>query len=88
MDYGESEALILYKEINANFLLIDDKKARNIAESLDIKCIGTIGLLSTAKNKQLIAELRPIFIQFIENKRFYSIELLNTILKNNNEDRI
>jgi len=26
MDYGESESVILYKELNANFLLIDDKK--------------------------------------------------------------
>lgn len=40
MDYGESESVILYKELNADFLLIDDKKARNIAENFGIKCIG------------------------------------------------
>lgn len=80
MDYGESQSVILYKELNADFLLIDDKKARNIAENFGIKCIGTIGLLSVAKDKGLIASLRPMFIQLLENKRFYSIELLNTIL--------
>src|SRR6056297_3952241 len=26
MDYGESESVILYKELNADYLLIDDKK--------------------------------------------------------------
>ena len=30
MDYGESESVILYKELQADFLLIDDKKARKI----------------------------------------------------------
>ena len=33
MDYGESESVILYKEMDADFLLIDDKKARSIAEN-------------------------------------------------------
>ncbi len=88
MDYGESESLILYKELNADFLLIDDKKARNIAENFDIKCIGTIGLLSIAKDKKLIPELNPIFKQFLENKRFYSIELLNIILEQKGEEKI
>ncbi|NCU33678.1 MAG: DUF3368 domain-containing protein, partial [Candidatus Moranbacteria bacterium] len=54
MDYGESESLILFNEINADFLLIDDKKARNIAENFGAKCIGTLGLLSIAKDKKLI----------------------------------
>ena len=31
MDYGESESIILFKELHADFLLIDDKKARKIA---------------------------------------------------------
>lgn len=35
MDYGESESVILYKELNAYFLLIDDKKARKIAENFE-----------------------------------------------------
>lgn len=32
MDLGESEAVILFKEQQADILLIDDKKARDIAE--------------------------------------------------------
>ncbi len=88
MDYGESESLILYKELNADFLLIDDKKARNIAETLDIKCIGTLGLLTKAKDKGLIGTLKPIFETFLQNKRYYSIELLNAILISKGEDRI
>ena len=33
MDEGESESVLLYKEINANFLLIDDLKARKLRKS-------------------------------------------------------
>jgi hypothetical protein len=45
MDYGESESVILYQELNANYLLIDDQKARLMAESLGVNCIGSVGLL-------------------------------------------
>lgn len=88
MDYGESESVILYKELNADFLLIDDKKARNIAENLNINCIGLLGVLSIAKDKGLIEQLKPIFESFLQNRRFYSIELLNTILISKGEEII
>jgi len=88
MDYGESEAVKLYKELSADFLLIDDKKARKLAENFDIKCIGTIGILSIAKEKGIIKELHPLFETFLMNKRFYSINLLNSILKKYGEQEI
>lgn len=88
MDYGESESVILYKELNADFLLIDDKKARKIAENFDIKCIGTLAILSLAKDKGLINELRPLFKTFLENNRYYSIKLLNKLLEKHNELKI
>ena len=72
MDYGESESVILYKELNADFLLIDDKKARDIAENLNVRCIGTLGVLSSAKSKGMIKELRPLFKILLENNRYYS----------------
>jgi len=88
MDYGESESLILYKELHADFLLIDDKKARKIAEHLKINCIGVIGLLLIAKDNGLIEKLHPIFETFLQNKRYYSIELLNAVLMERGEERI
>jgi predicted nucleic acid-binding protein len=88
MDYGESESVILYKELQANYLLIDDKKARSIAENFDVNCIGTIGLLLIAKEKHLINSLNPLFEEFIKNKRFYSTELLNNILIRSGEIKI
>ena len=85
MDYGESESVILYKELNADFLLIDDLKARKIAENFSVQCIGTIGLLSNAKEKGLVTELKPLFETFLNHKRYYSLNLLNAILKQHGE---
>lgn len=85
MDYGESESVLLYKESKASFLLIDDKRARKIAESLNVNCIGTIGLLAFAKEKGIISEVRPLFIELLKNKRYYSLNLLNEVLTLNGE---
>lgn len=88
MDYGESESVILYEELNADFLLIDDKKARTIAESFDLNCIGTIGLIIKAKHKGFVKELRPIFEMWLKNERYFSIKLINKILEQEAEKAI
>jgi uncharacterized protein len=80
MDFGESESVILYEEIKADYLLIDDNKARLVAESLNINCIGTLGLLLIAKQKGLVPELRPIFEKLTLAGRYFSRKLLNDIL--------
>lgn len=82
---GETEAINLSLEMNVDLLIIDDKRARNAAESYNIKCIGTLGLLTLAKKKGFIEELRKYFIRLIENKRYLSIDLLNRILPVNQE---
>ncbi len=86
MDYGESESVVLYEELNADYLLIDDNKARIIAESFDVNCIGSIGLLLKAKQKGLINNLKPVFEKWLKNKRYFSRKLLNNILKQVGEE--
>ena len=86
MDYGESESVILYEELNADYLLIDDNKARIIAESFDVNCIGSIGLLIKAKQKGLVNELRSIFEKWLENERYFSKKMLNKILIQTGEE--
>ncbi|MDR0822153.1 MAG: DUF3368 domain-containing protein [Endomicrobium sp.] len=44
-----------------------------------------MAVLIKAKEKRLISELRPIFIKLIDNRRYYSLSLLNEILQKNNE---
>jgi predicted nucleic acid-binding protein len=85
---GELKAINIYLELKADLLIIDDKKARDAAESRDIKCIGTIGLLTLAKKKGFIRELRKYFIQLLKNRRYFSHQLLNQVLELNKEKHL
>jgi predicted nucleic acid-binding protein len=51
---GESETITLSIEEHADFTLLDDKEARKEAIDLNLKVIGTAGILLSAKRKGLI----------------------------------
>lgn len=77
---GESAAISLALKLKAG-LLIDDKMGRNIARKLDLKVIGTAGVLLLAKKKSLIQKVAP-FIQDLKKAGYYlSTELISEILK-------
>lgn len=60
LDAGEAEALILAQELRANWLILDEIKARTIARRLHIAVIGTAGVLVLAKRQNLIPFVRPL----------------------------
>ena len=74
VDEGEAEAIALALELNLP-ILIDDRKGRRIAEKLGLKFIGSLGLLKIAKERGIIAEVKP-FIQKFLNKGYYLDERL------------
>ena len=45
IDWGESEAIAIAQQVKADWLLSDDAKARQLAESLGIEVHGSLGLL-------------------------------------------
>jgi predicted nucleic acid-binding protein len=85
VDLGESEAITLYQELGADYLLIDDKDARLVAETNDITCAGTLAVLIKAKTVGVLELFRPLFIKLKENDRHFSNSLLNKILTENGE---
>jgi predicted nucleic acid-binding protein len=87
-DYGESEAMVLYKELNANYLLVDDSEVRVLAENQSINCMGALAVLIDAKNAGLIDALRPLFKMLLKNNRYYATPLLNRILQENAEKKL
>jgi predicted nucleic acid-binding protein len=67
LDPGESEALSLYWETSADFLLIDEKRGRNVALRNGVKIIGTVGILFAAKQRGLITFIKPFLDILIYN---------------------
>lgn len=57
LDSGESEAITLAVENNADVLLLDDKSARLIAANLGLNIIGIVGILIWAKKEGIIEQL-------------------------------
>jgi uncharacterized protein len=78
---GEIEAMALYKQLSADMLLIDDHRARVIAEHNQINCIGTLGLLVIAKQKGVIGKITPYIEKLRHSSIYYGDDLLNRVLK-------
>ena len=54
LDQGESEAIVLTDERKADILLMDEVKGRAISKKMEITIMGTIGLLISAYEDNLI----------------------------------
>ena len=59
-DPGEAEALALAVEIQADWLLLDERAVRERADALGINYTGLIGLLARAKQKGLVPSVKPL----------------------------
>jgi predicted nucleic acid-binding protein len=66
---GESEAIALAIELGTAIIL-DDKKARSVAEGMGLHPIGTVGILLHAKDEQLIQSVKEA-IHELELNGFY-----------------
>ncbi len=56
---GESEAISLALETQARLIILDDRPARRLAQSLHLPVIGTVGVLVAAKRRNLLVSIRP-----------------------------
>ena len=78
---GEIEAMALYKELSADALLIDDHRARIIAEHNKINCIGALGFLLIAKDKGKVNKIAPYIQTLRDSSIYYGDTLLDKVLK-------
>ena len=61
-------------------LLIDEKLGRNAAKKLNIKIIGTLGVLLLAKRKKVIRTVKPIMSCLKRGRYFISDKLIKETL--------
>lgn len=60
IDKGESSAIALALEIPGSTIILDDLKARRIANQLGLSFTGTIGVIIKAKLNGIIPSIKPI----------------------------
>ena len=76
---GESETIILAKELNADIVLIDDRIAREIAISMGLNVTGTLAIIYEAINRNIINEdFREIIKVMRKHNIWISDELLDS----------
>ena len=57
LDLGESEAIILAQELNADVLLMDETKGRKVAQQLNIPLSGALGILIDSFDAGLLTKV-------------------------------
>lgn len=77
---GELEAMALYKQLSADVLLIDDRRARAIAEHNQIVCVGALGFLLVAKHQGVIQKITPFVEKLRGSSLHYGEDLMEKIL--------
>ena len=85
LDVGEAETIILAKEINADFVIIDENIGYRIARNSDLQVIRTLSILLKAKEKGVIPAIKPLLDEMIAKGRWYSKNVYETCLRKCNE---
>jgi predicted nucleic acid-binding protein len=85
LDPGESAAIALAAEINAELIILDERDARETAEIYNLKKTVFIGILMKAKQKGFIDSVKKYLDQAIEKGFWIDEKLYQTIIKKLNE---
>lgn len=73
--------MVLYKQLSADKLLIDDRRGRKVAKINQIDVIGSLGILLAAKAKGLVPDVAPLLGQIEQSDVYLSPDLIATVLK-------
>ncbi|WP_404790867.1 DUF3368 domain-containing protein [Altericista sp. CCNU0014] len=66
LDQGESEAIALALEQQADYILLDERDGRKVAKSLGLNVTGVLGVLLKAKQSGAISQLKPLLEDLIQ----------------------
>ena len=78
---GEVEAIAIAKDIKADLIILDDRKARKFAEKEGLKVAGLPVLLIMAKKKGIIEKVKPIIDDLKRHNFFIGEDIYIEILK-------
>jgi predicted nucleic acid-binding protein len=80
IDKGESSAITLALETPDSTLILDDYKARKIAEQLGLSYTGTIGVIIKAKLMGIISSIKPLLERIKQTDFRLTTDIINQAL--------
>ncbi|MBZ9728341.1 DUF3368 domain-containing protein [Salegentibacter sp. JZCK2] len=86
LDLGEASAIALAKELKNTLLLLDDLKARKLANRLNLKITGTLGIIHKAKQLGFIDKVKPVIQKILDTDFRISQNIIEELLTLNNEN--
>ena len=78
---GELEVIVSAKELKIKHVIIDDRSARIMANSMYLKTLGIMGILLIAKEKGYSLEVKEEIDKLIEKGYRISLNLYQEVLK-------
>ena len=81
LDVGEASALALAKEKADVLIILDDLKARKIAQELNLVLTGTLGAIGKAKERGHRDEIKPIIQKILQTNFRISPQVVNALLR-------
>ena len=82
---GEIETVIAAREMNIEYVIIDERSARSFARSFNLNPIGILGILQRAKELGKIERLKPLLDELIEKDFRISKRLYDQLLESADE---
>lgn len=86
LDAGEAEAIVLAIETQTDLLLMDEKMGRETAAYFGIQVLGVLGILTRAKQLNMISKIKP-FLDMLQTRAGFHIKptLFQYVLQQNDE---
>jgi predicted nucleic acid-binding protein len=81
---GELEAMVLCRELKADYLILDDMTARRRAKRMGLQVMGTVGVILLVCRKKCISAEKAVFLldELVEKHGLYiSVDLLEQAKK-------
>jgi predicted nucleic acid-binding protein len=88
LDKGEAEAIALAVQLNADWVLIDEREGRKAAKSMELKVVGVLGVLLKAKREGKLGSLKQAMDRLREKAGFYlRADLYSAIMREGGEEK-
>jgi predicted nucleic acid-binding protein len=77
---GERAAILLAKSLEADLVLLDEWKARRVAQDAGLSVVGCLGILEAGAQRGLVPDLRQVYMDLLRQGIRFDIRLLQDSL--------